>query len=226
MSYLPLRALRKLFAGRKAMKAQLVGKRRVVRRRRARKVKGTAVYTKKFVLFQDKITCGPGLYVAGRDTFELNDCPDVAKYVALYENYRIDKISYKFRALCPVNLISNGTTAVTAGMIHTKVDYNDNILPGASAAGIQNMMMDNNYRGNKSTRDLTRTFKPKYLTSAGTSGEVVQKSGWINTSAPNVSHYGIKWILEGGWYNGTIPLAPNVIYEPVITYYVSFKDPQ
>lgn len=196
-----------------------------------RKAQGpSGVVTKKFCTIEDKITCQNNLFAVGTETFELADMPQYLSYVNLYEQFRILKVVYRFRALVPVNQsIGAGDGISTLGYLHTVVDHNDATVPTGSVAGIQAMMNDSAYKGVKSSRDLVRTIKPMFLTQAGTQ-TAKSTRGWLNckdvTGAINaVSHYGIKWIVEGGI--GTLVGNPyNVIYEPIITYYIQFKNPQ
>lgn len=217
--------------------SKVFGKKKTVRAvkrhlgRGKRKSQGpNGIVMKKFTTIEDKITCQNNLFAVGTETFELADMPQYADYVKLYEQFRIKKIVYKFRALVPVNQsIGAGDGISTLGYLHTVVDHNDAAAPTGSVAGIQAMMNDSAYKGVKSSRDLVRTIRPMFLTQAGTQ-TAKSTRGWLNckdiTGAVNaVSHYGIKWIVEGGI--GTLVGNPyNVIYEPLITYYVEFKNPQ
>jgi len=193
-----------------------------------RKAQGpNGIVTKKFSLLDPQIVTAGGAYTAGADTFELADMPQFAAYVALYEQFKITKIVYHFRSLNPQQSI--GAAAVgTLGYLHTVIDYNDATVPAASAAGIQNMMNDTDYKGVKSNRDLTRTIRPMFLTQAGTQ-TAKSVRGWLNcrdlAGAVNaVSHYGIKWVIQGGL--ASAPNAWSCVYDPIITYYVQFKNPQ
>lgn len=201
------------------------------RRRRAQGPSG--IVQKKFTLIDERIVCASDAFVSGSDTFELADMPQFSAYVGLYEQFRILKIQYKFRSLNPVN--TGSATAVgaaqsqTLGYLHTVVDHNDSLFPAASTAGIQAMMNDSAYKGIKSSRDLVRTIRPMFLTQAGTQ-TAKSTRGWLNCrdalgNVNAVSHYGIKWVVQGGLATGyTTPRS--VVYEPLVTYVVQFKNPQ
>lgn len=197
------------------------------KRRRAQGSKG--VVLKKFTLIDDRIQCPVNSFTNGADSFELADMPQFSNYIALYEQFRIVKVVYKFKSLAPVNLAPVAGGTLTLGYLHTVVDHNDITPFAASKAGIQSMMNDNAYKGAKSSRDLTRTIRPMFLTQAGTQ-TAKSTRGWLNCrdvlgNVNAVSHYGIKWVIEGG----SSSLSPNpysCIYEPLITYYVEFKNPQ
>jgi len=197
-------------------------------RRRPRGSKG--VVTKKFTLLDGRINVSNSAFVSGSDTFELADMPQFSNYIALYEQFRIVKVAYHFRSLNPQQSVGSatGASASTLGYLHTVVDHNDAALFPASAAGIQAMMNDNAYKGVKSSRDLTRVIRPMFLTQAGTQ-TAKSTRGWLNCRDVGgvvnaVSHYGIKWIIEGGL--ASAPNAFSCVYEPIITYYVQFKNPQ
>ena len=193
---------------------------RVVRRRRAfRGVRSGLVNVKKTII-------DPRLVVTGNvtnfssDTFELVDLPQYLSYTALYEEYRINKIVYSFKALNNMALPSQLAGNVsTLGMIHTTIDYNDSVAP----TSIQNMMNDSSYKGTLSNRSHTRTFVPKWLNVVAGGVPNQSKTGWLNCDNVNVSHYAIKWAFEGGTTSGA---PPSFYVEPIITYYVSFRNPK
>jgi len=194
------------------------------RRRRAQGPSG--VVTKKFCTLEDSISVANGAFVNGNETFELADMPQFANYVALYEQFKITKVVYHFRSQNPQQSTLAGPHCL--GYLHTVVDLNDSVNFAASRAGIQNMMNDNAYKGVKSSRDLTRTIRPMFLTQAGTQ-TAKSVRGWLNTKdvagvVNAVSHYGIKWVIEGGVAASANPLS--VQYQPIITYYIQFKNPQ
>lgn len=209
---------------------RVVQKAMPARRRRATGPRG--VVQKKFTLIDARISCPNNGYVNGVDTFELADMPQFSAYIQLYEQFRIKKVVYQFRSLNPVNTATIGAAAsgsISLGYLHTVVDHNDQVPFGANQPGIQAMMNDSSYKGAKSSRDLVRVIRPMFLTNAGTQ-TAKSTRGWLNCrdvlgNINAVAHYGIKWVIDGGLGVGFTP-APNVIYEPLITYYVEFKNPQ
>lgn len=197
------------------------------KRRRAQGPNG--VITKKFTTLEDPVDVGQNAFSPGVETFELADMPQFANYVALYEQFKITKIVYHFRSQAPVNVGNASAGMNSLGYLHTVVDHNDAVVPAGSLAGIQGMMNDSGYKGVKSSRDLTRTIRPMFLTQAGTQ-TAKSTRGWLNCrdvlgNVNTVSHYGIKWIIQGG--RGTVvPTTQSVSYQPIITYYIQFKNPQ
>lgn len=199
---------------------------------RRRRTGSKGIVQKKFTLIDARISCPNNGYVNGVDTFELADMPQFSQYIQLYEQFRIKKVVYHFRTLNPVNTASSvaGGGSVSLGYLHTVVDHNDQVPFGANQPGIQAMMNDNSYKGAKSSRDLTRVIRPMFLTQAGTQTSKSVR-GWLNCrdvlgNINAVAHYGIKWVIDGGTATGFGVINPSVLYEPLITYYVEFKNPQ
>jgi len=203
---------------------------RIYRPKKARRASGpNSVITKKFTTLEDPIDVGSGGFSVGTETFELADMPQFSNYIALYEQFKITKIVYHFRSQAPVNVALSAGGVGSLGYLHTVVDHNDNTTPAGSLAGIQNMMNDSGYKGVKSSRDLTRVIRPMFLTQAGTQ-TAKSVRGWLNcrdvAGAVNaVSHYGIKWIVQGG-RNVITGTTQSVSYQPIVTYYIQFKNPQ
>jgi len=209
-------------AGRKA-KARTAA--RLYRPKKARRASGpNGVITKKFTTLEDAIDVPAGAFSPGVETFELADMPQFSNYIALYEQFKITKIVYHFRSQGNVSLANNSGSG-TLGYLHTVVDHNDATLPVGSLAGIQTMMNDSAYKGCASNRSLSRVIRPMFLTQAGTQ-TAKSVRGWLNCRdvagvVNAVSHYGIKWLIQGGrGANNT------TFYQPVITYYIQFKNPQ
>lgn len=196
-------------------------KRRAVTRKR-RAVRQTGALTVKKTVALDVINAVGNVTSYGSTSFEINDLPQYSTYFSLYEEYRIDKIVYKFNSLN--NMATNGPSIgyATLGMIHTNIDYNDNVPP----TSIQDMMNDPSYRATRSNRVHTRIFKPKWLDDVGGVVGVQQKTGWLKTASTtqSIPHYGLKWAMEGGLVPTTGQFSFFV--KPIITYYVSFKDPK
>lgn len=219
-----MRLARAVLPGSASRKTKARTAARLYRPKKARRASGpNGVITKKFTTLEDPIDVGPGGFLPGSESFELADMPQFSNYVALYEQFKITKIVYHFRSQAVVNT----TTALgngTLGYLHTLVDHNDSVVPAGSLAGIQNMMNDSGYKGCASNRSMTRVIRPMFLTQAGTQ-TAKSVRGWLNCRdvagvVNAVSHYGLKWICQGG------RTSSNCSYQPVITYYIQFKNPQ
>ena len=210
------RAYRSIFRKKRPAK-----KRAKVMKRGRTNVRNGLVHVKKTII-DPRITVTNGVTSFGSDTFELTDIPQYLSYVALYEEYRIDKIVYSFKSLSnmatgPAVVAANSFTSL--GMIHSIIDINDSLAPVA----IQDMMNDSTYKGTRSSRNHTRTFVPKWLNVVGGGSASQAKSGWLNTASANVSHYSIKWAFEGGV---GVAAYNSFIVEPIVTFYVSFRNPK
>ena len=221
----------------KAVLGLFKGRRRVakkVARRRGGRGGGkghhqTGALTVKKTVIDPRIIVNNATTSFGVDTFELADLPQYQAYIALYEEYRIDKIVYSFKSL---NNIATGvatTAGVTAftslGMIHSRVDTNDAVAP----TSIQDMMNDTTYRGSRSSKNHTRVIYPMFLNDVGGNTADQSKRGWLNcynadgVTISSVSHYAMKWAFEGGI---GIANQPSFVVEPIVTYYVSFRNPK
>lgn len=222
----PFGLIKRLFSRkRKTTKAPRRTKKRVSRK----PATNGAIQIKRIVQY-DRDYVSSNVYEPGNYTFELADMPNYSAYVGLYEYFRIDKVTVQFRAQNthaqqafqqPVG----NSPLITLGRIHTVIDYNDAVNYPATRAGIQSMMIDNTYKCTSSNRNHSRTFVPRILMEAGGSsvGAVSKAKQWIPTGAStlSLSHYCLKWMLEGG--DGVATHASFMI-EPTVTMWVSFKD--
>lgn len=190
------------------------------RRKQKSNVRNGLVHVKKLEI-EPRISVPGNTTVFGVETFELADLPQYNTYGLLYEEYKITKIKYSWKALTNVAMTQPSATGSFAslGMVHTILDSTDGIAP----VSIQTMMNDSSYRGTLSSRTHSRTFTPKFLNQVGINAAVQPKTGWLSTDQPNVSHYAIKWAFEGGI---TSPSYTSFVLEPIITYYVSFRNPR
>lgn len=174
---------------------------------------------------------------SGVYTFELSDFPEYSNYQGVYEYFRIDKVQVTWRAMN--NVAQLGTEVISgvsstryqsAGRIHTVVDFNDAATPTASRAGIQSMMQDSSYKCTSSNRNHTRTLTPHILMEGGGSsvGVTSRRKQWIPTgnTTSSLTHYALKYIMEGGFQDGGDTNTKSFMYEPTIKMWVSFKDTQ
>lgn len=169
-------------------------------------------------------------------TFELSDFPEYASYQALYEYYRIDKVQVTWRTMNNVattgSVVNPAVSFIyqSAGRIHSVIDYNDSAPFAASRAGIQEMMQDQSYKCTTSTKNHSRTLVPHILMEGGGAsvGVITKRKQWIpvgNTTA-SLTHYSLKYILEGGYQVNAAGTNISYMVEPTIKMWVSFKDPK
>lgn len=191
-------------------------------KRRPKKAKSNTqnglLHTKKVVL-NGRILAQGNVTQFYSDTFELSDIPQWGQYQALYEEYKINKIVFSIKSLDNVALVGSNVALNTLGMVHSIIDYNDAVVP----TSIQTMMNDSTYKGTRSSRTHTRVFTPRWLNNVAGGVSAQNKTGWLDTATPSVSHYSIKYALEGG--SMAVP-ATSFIVELIVTYYISFKNPK
>lgn len=201
---------------RKGLRKMAKGVKRLFRKRAPRRRPN--VLSIKKTIIDPRINVVSGTTTFGSDTFELADIPQFANYTALYEEYRIDKVVYTFNSLTNMANPQIGAAYATLGMIHTVVDDTDAAVP----TSIQNMMNDSAYKGSRSSRNHSRVIRPKFLNSIA-GGATQPKAGWLLTDNPNASHYALKYALEGG---SSSVASTSFFVEPIVTYYISFKNPK
>lgn len=208
------RAYRAIFRKRKP------AKKRVARKRKQRANANNGLVRVKKTQILNRISVNGNVTAYGSDTFEMSDLVQSGSYQTLYEEYRIDKIVYSFKALNNMAVAGASVGYATLGMIHSIIDTNDSTPP----ASIQSLMNDSTYKGSVSNRNHTRIIRPKWLNEVGGGVQGQSKTGWLNTDQPTISHYGIKYALEGG----LVPTAGQISYfvEPIVTYYMSFRNPK
>lgn len=211
------RGLKNLFRKKRAVK-----KRGKAMKRGKTTVQNGLVHVKKLEL-EPRILVSNATTTFGVETFELSDLPQYLDYIAIYEEYKIDKITYSFKALNNQAPVGNGISLSSLGMVHSIIDTNDALGP----LSIQQMMNDSTYRCTRSNVNHTRTFVPKWLNNVAGGISAQSKTGWLNTSNFNISHYSFKWVFEGGLVGGSLPgTTTSFILEPIITYYMSFRNPK
>ena len=220
---MPIPFLRKAY---RAVKKVFKGRRRVVARKPRRKFnRSNQILRVRKVVKKDRVNVVGGTTLFAFDTFELSDIPQYAAYAGLYEEYRIDKVVCKYvslnnMALANQTALNTTLPFVSLGMIHTAIDTNDSTVP----TSIQDMMNDSTYRGTRSSQNHTRALYPKFLNVVAGAVQAQSSGGWLKTENDNISHYGIKIALEGG--SVSLAGATSYIVEPIITYYLSFKNPK
>ena len=221
----------KFYPFRKAYKGikRLFKRKTKAKKNKSRLGKQTGHLTVKKTEIESRVGVNAGATSFGVDTFELADLTQYQNYVSLYEEFRIDKIVYSFKSLVNQSAAELGASTSyvsTLGMIHSIIDTNDGVAP----TSIQTMMNDPSYRGSLSSRNHTRVIYPKYMMNSG-SAQNKPSRGWMSTynvdgtTVNAASHYGIKWCFEGG-YGNTPTTILSFVVQPIITFYVSFRNPR
>lgn len=153
----------------------------------------------------------------GSHYFSLSNVTASSDFTNLFEKYRITGVKYNIRFQSNMaNVASNAVMPI----IHWCFDDNDATVPSS--------LLDIQQKGGcrmteATTKGVTIMLRPKvsgmvYNNGISTGYSVVPKS-WINTTYPNVQHFGIKFWVNN-FYTGTGQNAFTI--EP--TYYLALKD--
>jgi hypothetical protein len=155
-------------------------------------------------------------------SFRLADLPQYASWTALFDQYRISRISVSFiPSRAPTALASTTTdVAQPALQFWYAVDLDDSTVVSPLTA----LMQYENVRCHTfdGTKPMTVSFKP-HIAVAAYSGAFTsyanQSSQWIDCGSPDVLHYGLKYGFP--CLNSTSASIPYLSI--VCTYYVEFK---
>ena len=212
--------VKRVFGGRR--------KKRVVRRRRtAKKMANRPITVVKHVIL-DRVSQLCNASSMNTMTFQLADINQYASYVALYDKFKIVKVVVALKQLANSSTVYSAPGQITtAGFVHSIIDTTDSNISGYT---INNFLNDTTYKVTRSTRDHVRTIYPKYQNNIAGDVQAQSISGWLNTKYVNdssintVSHYGLKYLLDGG--QAASPGYTSFIFEPILTYTLMFKDPK
>lgn len=164
----------------------------------------------------------------GALTFALNQVPEYARFTALFDQYRINRVVVKFIPTMStlVNRPYDDTTTILVGegvpRLATAIDRDDDQLP-SSTTGFNDLQGRQGSKVVQATRPVTWSFVPTRLSmvyrTASTTGYKVdsQTREFLDCANDNIPHYGLKYALT--------PFSPaNAFqYRVETTYYLSFK---
>lgn len=147
--------------------------------------------------------------------FSLDLLPSYTEYTALFDSYRIAKVSCMF---IPINSGEPGAVATSAQVVPILVhalDFDDNTNIGTPPYEYGSVKMT------PMNKSFTRTFKPKPAVGVFTSTLVTgssqpKTSPWIDAGSPSVRHYGIRLYI-------TDPSASVYRYRMLVKYYIECK---
>ncbi|AXH75334.1 MAG: capsid protein [Cressdnaviricota sp.] len=140
-------------------------------------------------------------------TVNLLDFTDYSTWTALYDEYKINKVTVKWH--CPQwNRTGSGaTTSTTTGTINEYQLFNPNMLSVIDKDGTytktlpSDMMLDPSCRtwavGNG--RGTRRSWFPKYTVMGPPDGENdtwIGRRGWLSTDYMSIDHYGMNFIVD------------------------------
>lgn len=159
-------------------------------------------------------------------SFPLNLIPNLTEYTNLFDQYKINGIS--FRAVPKTQQFQGGTSGtgnpLGYGQVVSVIDYDDSTTPLTK----DQLMEYGSVKFTSSGRMHKRYFKPKILTRAAinsaTDGNVSSKALWVDTLNPDVQHYGIKLFIDAPVVPNPATDSSSVSYDLYATYYFQCKN--
>jgi len=164
----------------------------------------------------------------------LFDVYNFSEFVALYDQYTIDKVVIK---LTPYSTVASSGAAYASTqqqsslLIHSIIDHDDVTAPTADEDGVKAMREYTSYKCinllSRMGKPITFTFKPKVSVGVFAGGSTVINSkvapfGWVDCAETQVEGYGIKIIME----TISAGAALQIYFKAEATYYMRFKDPR
>lgn len=141
------------------------------------------------------ITISTVAITTGGFSFQLSDLPDYADFQTLFDLYRIDFVQVTMYPSATEVLPTISSPFVPVRII-TAIDLNSS----NSFASFNQARDFETARVHLMTKTSTRSIKPRYISvlENDASASVFGGSGvgWLNTSVPNVPHYGYRYAIE------------------------------
>jgi hypothetical protein len=136
--------------------------------------------------------------------FTLDSLPNYTEFTALFDQYRIDRIT--FQAIPMQNTYAIPATQKDVGQLYAVVDNDD-----VSSATVADLSQYPNLKVVNFDERLRLTFKPRFASAAysGAFTSYANTSGWIDCGSPSVEHYGVKLVI--GQSNDVVP-SWNIFY--------------
>jgi hypothetical protein len=136
----------------------------------------------------------------------LNSFSDAGNFIATFDQFRIQEVSYTFYPLIVDNFILAGTVATVVptsiynvNVITTAVDQDDITAPPSEASVLNH---DSSISHGPFVKPVTRTYVPMVAASVyqtgGFGGYSAKANQWLDVSSPNTQHYGIKYAIANG----------------------------
>lgn len=138
------------------------------------------------------------------ESFKLSDLPGYQEFTAIFDQYKFGGIKAKiiYDKSSGLTLLAHGTPDTLAfhaslPNVYTVIDYND-----SNSISSQGQYLEyQNCHINRMDKPTKRYFKPKVsyeITSGITSGYAsTNKNPWVDSSYPDVKHYGFKMGIDG-----------------------------
>lgn len=165
-------------------------------------------------------------------SFSLSDLPSFTEFTTLYDQYRICAVKL---TIVPFNTQTlggqdSGNTANVGILIHHAVDNDNAPAPSPSASGVDTLRQYRTYRCQQSMdpkrMSLTRYIRPRvsmeiYNSTISTGYGLGKRNQWIDSSSPDIPHYGFRAVFEGNAGN----TGDTQDYKIFATYYIQCKNP-
>jgi len=138
--------------------------------------------------------------------FSVSQFPTASAFLAIFDQYRIRKISVTFMPQIVNNFILSGTVATVVptkmynlNTIVTAIDNDDAGTPATEASVLAHETAIMHGPFNKS---VTRTFAPMIAASVyqtgGFGGYSSESGQWVDAASNAVEYYGLKWAIANG----------------------------
>lgn len=161
---------------------------------------------------------------AGGWAFTLNDLPNYARFTALFEEYKINKIELRFEPIFQDAPPGAGATPLLQPYITLCNDYNDATFSDTATTGLNDVCARSGAKtfsmfGRPFTwylyphvaQDVAVTAGSGYTTSPG-------YQSWINTGTVGAYYYGVKY-----WYNNANLDEALPFVRVMCTFHMSFR---
>jgi len=150
-------------------------------------------------------------------SFNLNSLPNVTELSNLFDQYRINAISFTMIPNVTGNDMNPVSTYYEMPNVHSVIDFDDDAAPAA----VTELMQYPSYRRTRGTQIHTRYFKPCiaqtiYKTGA-TTGTSQRRAWWLDLADTTVPHFGLKIYID------VTNAATNIKYRIYVKYYLQCK---
>lgn len=199
-------------------------RRRFTRRSRRKRVRNANFIQVKLTVPTDDLTNSDIVEATDGYRITLQGADNQQHYRQQWDQYRIDKVRITWtpvRTQIVNNLITNTTnpsTVTNIPMYYTALDR-DNI----TSISVQNTKQRYGCREQLATKKMSRTFVPTALMAIEGStpidlGFACRRRVWIDSSYPNVPHYGVRAAMEAA--------APAGVYRLRVDFqvWISFRN--
>lgn len=146
-------------------------------------------------------TTGGGVDGSFSIFFQIADLPQVASFSALFDEYKVNKVVYKFdpvvQSTSYTALNTDTADPYQVQYLNTVIDFDD----ATTIATIGAMMEYESFKKTTPGRKTVRVFVPSisnelYRTGGGTIGYGRKSKQWIDMAYTDVPHYGIKGYVD------------------------------